>query len=158
MGDPIQVPKEVEDFLKENRRTFMITLRKDGSPTGHPMAGFYGGNLYLNMYRKSVKSKNLDRDARISCVTTSPPEAADFRAAVYTGNARLLPVEEIFAEEVPEGLAAARNPRTPTQDMPSIPNESERKIGDTAGRIMAGRRVVYEITPVKAAFLPEGRS
>ena len=44
------------------RRAFMITLRQDGSPTCHPMAGFYGGGaLYLNMYRASAKAKNLAR-------------------------------------------------------------------------------------------------
>lgn len=41
----VPVREEVAAFLEGNRRTFMITLRKDGSPTGHPMAGFYGGEV-----------------------------------------------------------------------------------------------------------------
>ena len=56
------VPEDAQDFMKNNGRTFMITKRKDGSPTAHPMASWYGGFLYLNMYKASIKSKNLDRD------------------------------------------------------------------------------------------------
>ncbi len=30
------VPEDAQDFMKNNGRTFMITKRKDGSPTAHP--------------------------------------------------------------------------------------------------------------------------
>ena len=148
MSDRAPITEHTADFMERNQRTFMITLRKDGSPTGHPMAGFFGGSLYLNTYAASAKGKNLGRDDRICCVVTNPSDAADFEAAVYRGRARAIPVEEVFAEEVPEGLAWARNPRSAgSQEQPDIPLEEERKIGDTAGRIKRGVRVIFEIIP-----------
>ncbi|HET6875426.1 MAG TPA: pyridoxamine 5'-phosphate oxidase family protein, partial [Acidimicrobiales bacterium] len=97
-------PEDVDEFMRGSRRLFMVTKRKDGSPTCHPMAAFYGGGaLYLNMYRASAKARNLGRDDRICCVLTTPYGAEQFRAAVYKGHARELSVEEVFADEVPEG-------------------------------------------------------
>ena len=148
------VPKEADEFMRANKRTFMITLRKDGSPTGHPMAGFFGGALYLNMYRASIKSKNLDRDPRICCVLTNPSGADRFEGVLYRGKARMLTADEVFAEGVTEGLAWARNPRSDgSQEQPEIPDESERKIGETAGRIKRGVRVIYEISPDEVGVL-----
>jgi len=138
---------------------FMITLRKDGSPTCHPMAAFYGGGaLYANMYRASIKAKNLARDDRICCVLASPFGAEQFQGAVYKGHARELSVEEVFADEVPEGLAWARNPRSQgSQEQPDIPPEEVRKIGDTAGRIKRGKRMVFEISPDEVGFVQDVR-
>lgn len=152
-------PEEVDEFMRGSRRLFMVTKRKDGSPTCHPMAAFYGGGgLYLNMYRASAKAKNLGRDDRICCVLTTPYGAERFRAAVYKGHARELSVEEVFAEEVPEGLAWARNPRSGgSQEQPDIPPEEERKIGDTAGRIKRGKRMIFEISPDEVGMVEDLR-
>jgi len=148
MSDRSAIPESAASFMAHQRRTFMITLRKDGSPTVHPMAGFFGGALYLNTYAASAKAKNLERDPRICCVLTNPSDARDFEAAVYRGRARLLPVEEVFADRVPEGLAWARNPRSQgSQAQPEIPPEAERKIGQTAGRLKRGVRAIFEIVP-----------
>ena len=107
-----------------------------------------GGALYLNMYRASAKAKNLGRDDRICCVLTTPYDAERFQGALYKGHARELSVEEVFADQVPEGLAWARNPRSGgSQEQPDIPPEETRKIGDTAGRIKRGKRMVFEISP-----------
>ena len=157
--DKTLIPDDAEEFMERNGRTFMITLRKDGSPTGHPMAGFFGGALYLNMYAASAKSKNLGRDDRICCVVTNPSDAPDFEAAVYRGRARNVPAEEGFSEDVPQGLAWARNPRSEgSQEQPGIPPEDQRKIGETAGRITRGVRVIYEIVPTEVAMIPATRS
>lgn len=151
-------PVDAEEFMGQNRRTFMITLRKDGSPTAHPMAGFYGGRLYLNAYRVSAKAKNLGRDDRICCVVATPADAEEFAAAVYRGRARLLPVDEVFADRVPEGLAWARNPRSAgSQEQPDAPPEDERMIGDTAGRIRRGKRVIFEISPDEVGMIGDVR-
>jgi hypothetical protein len=123
------------------------------------MAGFYGGGaLYLNMYRASAKAKNLGRDDRICCVLATPYGAEPFAAAVYKGRARELPPEEVFADEVPEGLAWARNPRSGgSQEQPEIPPEEERKIGDTAGRIKRGKRMIFEISPGQVGMVDDVR-
>jgi hypothetical protein len=123
------------------------------------MAGFYGGGaLYLNMYRASAKAKNLGRDDRICCVLTTPYGAEEFQGAVYKGRARELSVEEVFADEVPEGLAWARNPRSGgSQEQPDIPPEEDRKIGDTAGRVKRGKRIIFEISPDQVGMLQDVR-
>lgn len=153
------IPEEAAEFMRANRRAFMITLRKDGSPTAHPMAAFYGGGaLYVNMYRASAKARNLGRDDRVCCVLATPADAEDFEAAVYRGRARQLSTAEVFAEEVTEGLAWARNPRSGgSQEKPDIPPEADRKIGDTAGRIMSGKRTVFEISPQEVGMMQEVR-
>lgn len=159
MDDGAAISDDLAEFMRGTRRCFMITLRKDGSPTVHPMAGFYGGGaLYLNMYRASAKAKNLGRDDRIACVLATPSGADEFKAAVYKGHARELSVEEVFADEVPEGLAWARNPRSGgSQEKPEIPPEDQRKIGDTAGRITRGKRMVFEISPDEVGMVEDVR-
>ena len=158
MSDPYAVPDDAQDFMKNNGRTFMITKRKDGSPTAHPMASWYGGFLYLNMYKASIKSKNLDRDPRICCVVTNRSDDVDLEAAVYRATGRKLTVDEVFAERVTDGLAWARNPRSEgSQEQPDIPDEDKRKIGDTAGRIKRGVRVIWELTANKAGLIQNVR-
>ena len=154
MSDRVPIPTEAGEFMERNQRTFMITLRRDGSPTGHPMAGFFGGSLYLNTYSASAKAKNLERDERICCVVTNPSDATHFEGAVCRGRARAVPADEVFADEVPEGLAWARNPRSSgSQKQPDIPPESDRKIGETAGRIKRGVRVIFEIVPKEVGMI-----
>jgi nitroimidazol reductase NimA-like FMN-containing flavoprotein (pyridoxamine 5'-phosphate oxidase superfamily) len=152
------IPEDADEFMRGSRRLFMVTLRKDGSPTCHPMAAFYGGSLYLNMYRASAKAKNLGRDDRICCVLTTPFDAERFQGAVYKGHARELSVDEVFADQVSEGLAWARNPRSGgSQEQPDIPPEEERKIGETAGRIKRGKRMIFEISPDEVAMIQDVR-
>ncbi|MAG33773.1 MAG: hypothetical protein CL908_23075 [Deltaproteobacteria bacterium] len=158
-SDRVPIPADASEFMERNGRTFMLTVRKDGSPTGHPMAGFFGGSLYLNTYGASVKSKNLERDDRICCVVTNPSDATDFEGVVYRGVARRVPVEEVFSDDVPQGLAWARNPRSEgSQSQPDVPPEDQRKIGETAGRIKRGVRVIYEIVPSVVAMIASARS
>jgi nitroimidazol reductase NimA-like FMN-containing flavoprotein (pyridoxamine 5'-phosphate oxidase superfamily) len=65
-------PEDLETHLLTQRRTFMATIRTDGSPTCHPMGTFYAdGELYLTMYAKSAKHRNLSRDPRICCLVSS---------------------------------------------------------------------------------------
>ena len=158
MSDPSAVPEDAQEFMKNHGRTFMITKRKDGSPTAHPMASWHGGELYLNMYRASIKSNNLDRDNRICCVITNRSDDVDLEAAVYRGEGRKLTIDEVFADQVTEGLAWARNPRSQgSQEQPDIPDEDKRKIGDTAGRIKRGVRVIWELTANRAGLIQNVR-
>lgn len=160
----VQVPKEVMDFMENNGRTFMITLRKDGSPTAHPMGGFVGGGLYLNMYRDSVKFKNLNRDPSICCMLTTPSNAKDFKAAIYRGRARFVPYEETPGESAPKGLRRARAPYEqnnerpkPKDAPPDDPVEAKRRLSAVEERVKAGIRVVFEIAPEQAGFLDKVR-
>ena len=153
------VPDDAATFLGDNNRTFMITLRKDGSPTAHPMAGWFGPEcMYLNTYRASTKAKNLGHDEADAIVVTNPSDARDFEGVVFRGRARQIPEEEVFGDDVPVGLAWARNPRSEgSQDQPDIPPEGERKIGETAGRVTRGVRIIFEIAPDTAGMIDSVR-
>jgi hypothetical protein len=158
-----QPNQEVDAFMEENGRTFMITRRKDGSPTAHPMAGFYGeGRLYLNMYHKSLKHRNLQRDPRLTCLVSTPSDARDFRAVVYRGRARLLSIEETLADDAPPGVEIARvgsmdgalreggdTARFASED----PDDLRKRAKIMVERIAKQTRVLWEVVPDQADFL-----
>lgn len=158
------VPKDITDFMDQHNRCFMVTFRKDGSPTAHAMAGFSGGGLFLNMYRDSIKAKNLFRDPNICCLIATPSDAPGFRAAMYRGQARFVPVEEDAAGR--KGLARARNPhatseearsRAPKAANPDDPAEAKRRLSAVQDRVKAGVRIVFEVLPERTGFLNKVR-
>ena len=163
-----EMSPDVDAFLEANQRTFMITRRKDGSPTAHPMARFYGdGRLYLNMYSKSLKQRNLQRDPRITCLVTTPSDAADLRAVVYRGRARQLGIEETLADDAPRGVRIARvgsmeGPLQGKADDSRFANEDPDDLRKRAKvmveRISSQTRVVWEIEPERAEFLDRVRA
>ena len=56
---------ELDAFLRAQRRAYWVTLRRDGSPTAHPMGALYeDGRVLFTSYRKSAKNRNADRDPR----------------------------------------------------------------------------------------------
>jgi Pyridoxamine 5'-phosphate oxidase len=158
---------EVDAFMENNGRTIMVTRRKDGSPTAHPMAGFYGeGRLYLNMYHKSLKHRNLQRDPRITCLVTTPSDQDDFRAVVYRGRARMLSIEETLAEDAPLGVQIARvgsmegalreggdTDRFASED----PDDIRKRAKIMVERISKQTRILWEVVPDQAEFLDQVR-
>ena len=138
------IPADVGRFLEANRRTFMITLRKDGSPTGHPVSVFSGGGFFINMYTASLKSRNLARDGRTCCVVTTPSEAERFTGVLLRGRARPLPADEALASGAPAGLASARNP-------------AAEGLSDVAVRIENRVRTIYEVVPTESGTLERVR-
>jgi Pyridoxamine 5'-phosphate oxidase len=159
----VQPNTEVDAFMDENGRTFMITRRKDGSPTAHPMAAFYGeGRLYLNMYHKSLKHRNLQRDPHITCLVTTPSDQEDFRAVVYRGRARMLSIEETLADDAPLGVQIARvgsmdgalresgdTARFASED----PDDLRKRAKIMVQRIAKQTRVLWEVVPDQVEFL-----
>jgi hypothetical protein len=157
------LPAEVDAFLEDNGRTFMVTKRSDGAPTAHPMARFYGeGRLYLNMYSKSMKHRNLQRDPRITCLVTTPSDSPSFRAAVYRGRARWLSIEETLADDAPLGVQIARvgsmdsalqaggdTSRFASED----PDDLRKRAKILVERISKQTRVLWEVMPEENEFL-----
>ena len=41
--------------------------------------------------------------------------------------------------------------------MPDIPPEDQRKIGDTAGRIIRGKRMIFEVSPDEVGMVQDVR-
>ncbi|MCE2392051.1 MAG: NTP transferase domain-containing protein [Proteobacteria bacterium] len=61
------LPEGLRGLLEEHTRSFLVSLRGDGSPTVHPMTALrQGDELVFNTYRKSAKARNLERDPRIA--------------------------------------------------------------------------------------------
>jgi hypothetical protein len=162
------ISQQVDAFLEANQRTFMITKRKDGSPTAHPMARFYGeGRLYLNMYSKSLKHRNLQRDPRITCLVTTPSDAEAMQAVVYRGTARQLSIEETLADDAPLGVRIARvgSMEEPLQGRSDDarfaeedPDDLRKRAKVMVERISSRTRVLWEVEPETAQFLLDLRT
>lgn len=93
MSDQAQtsIPPEALAFLQGHRRIFVLTRRKDGAPTIHPMTGEWRDNaLYVNTYRKSQKVLNAQRDPRIAYLVTSDDADVPFGAVNVRGTASIV--------------------------------------------------------------------
>ena len=161
------IPEDIDDHLRRCGRTFMVTRRKDGSPTCHPMARFYAdGEMYLNMYVTSVKHRNLSRDPRIACLVTTESDDPDFRAVIIRGTARYLSPEQTLA---PDASAAVRLARgigmegvTKVEDAPEKfateePEDWLKRAAIMVERIRDGVRVLWEVVPQEVAWLDDVR-
>ena len=83
--------KEALAFLESHRRIFVLTKRRDGWPTIHPMGGAWrDGALLVNTYRKSQKVVNAQRSPRISYLVTSQDDEAPFGAVNVRGRASVM--------------------------------------------------------------------
>jgi Pyridoxamine 5'-phosphate oxidase len=158
------VHPDLEAHLSTQGRTFMATIRKDGSPTCHPMGTFYAdGELYLNMYAKSAKHRNLSRDPRICCLVTTTFEEGRPRAAVFRGTARLLPVEEVLTDDprpavrkalvIGDGTTEGGSRYAANED----PEGFLKRTTAMRARIRDGGRVLWQVQPAEIAWLDDVR-
>jgi hypothetical protein len=130
----------VEAFLAESGRGFLLTLRRDGSPTAHPMTAlFVAGRLAYNTYRKSAKARNARRDPRTCSLVLGDYGAGEARAVVYRGEARELDPREV---ELPRraGTAPARR----------LAGSITSRVQE---RLASGKRVLLGIEPREVGFL-----
>src|SRR5215472_8052093 len=89
----------IDALLARSTRAFLISLRRDGSPTAHPMTGLSGdGRMLFNTYRKSAKARNLERDPRAAVVVVDGYADPAPQAVAVEGEAKL---------DAPERFAAA---------------------------------------------------
>jgi CTP:molybdopterin cytidylyltransferase MocA len=67
LGVELPLPADALALLDQHARSFLLTRRRDGAPTAHPMTALLdAGRLVFTTYRKSAKAKNLERDPRLS--------------------------------------------------------------------------------------------
>jgi PPOX class probable F420-dependent enzyme len=86
----------VETFLESAGRGFLVTRRRDGSPTTHPLTPLWAdGAVHFNTYRKSAKVRNVLRHPRVSCVVTSADDDPAYLAVECRGTAVVLDLEDI---------------------------------------------------------------
>ena len=138
MPDAHDLPPELDSFLSEHNRTFLMTVRKDGSPTMHPMTGIYGeGRLSFSTYRKSVKTGNVQRTGRASCLVINGYDSPDFRAAVIRGKGSVV-----------EARDPGERPR------PHSSTVTSGIAGRSAERLQTGKRILIAVEPdAGAGFL-----
>jgi pyridoxine/pyridoxamine 5'-phosphate oxidase len=82
-------PDEVAAFLAAGRKVQLATNGQDGFP--HVVTMYYvmtGGQITFWTYRRSQKARNLERDARISCLVENGEEYFDLRGVLIQGEAR----------------------------------------------------------------------
>jgi PPOX class probable F420-dependent enzyme len=91
---------EIEEFLRPPRFAIVGTNRKDGPPQLTPVWYLYEKQkLYVSMFTKSAKYKNLRRDPRLSiCIAGDNPDA---RAVIFSGSAELyLQDSELWVNDI----------------------------------------------------------
>ncbi len=168
-GDRRQIiPEHIDQHISTNGRTFMVSLRRDGSPTCHPMARFYADRrYYLNMYASSAKHKNLERDPRVAILVTTSSDDPDFKAVLLRGRARLLAADETLATTAPPGVIEARGigmegvrsvEDAPEKFVHEDPEDWLKRAAIMVQRIRDRVRVIWEIVPSEAARLEDVRA
>lgn len=154
------------DHIDEHGRTFLVSLRKDGSPTCHPMARFHArGELYLNMYASSVKHRNLSRDQRVCCLVSTRSDAEHFEAVVMTGRAREVPIDETLSDAATPGVRTARSmgmegvsvERDPERFQHEDPSDLLKRVQVMHERIRSGTRLLWQMPAGETSFLRDVR-
>jgi hypothetical protein len=161
------IPDDIDAFIDRSMRTFMVTRRKDGSPTCHPMARFYADRgYYLNMYAASIKHKNLERDPRIAVLVTTNSDNPDFQAVLLRGRARLLSGDETLSQDAPPGVVAARGigmegvksvEDAPEKFTHEDPDDWLKRAAVMVQRIRDRVRVIWQVQPERAEWLADVR-
>jgi hypothetical protein len=161
------IPDNVDDHIEANVRTFLVTRRKDGSPTCHPMARFYADRrYYMNMYASSVKHKNLERDPEVAVLVTTPSDERDQHSVLVRGRARLLSIEETLADDAPEGVVLARGigmegvrkvEDAPEKFVTEDPEDWLKRAAIMVDRIRDRIRVIWEVVPERTDWLEDVR-
>ena len=126
------IPDDVAAFLGHHTRVFLLTRRRDGSPTIHPMTAFFAdGRVTMTTYRKSAKARNVERDERAACLVVNGYGKDDVRAVLVRGRGRLRQAT----------LAA----------LPTAEREEPKVSGDVTARVAArmasGKRVFLDVEP-----------
>jgi hypothetical protein len=167
-ADPEMVADDVHEHLSTHNRGFLITRRADGSPTCHPMGSYYADrSLYFNMYASSVKHRNLVRDPQTTVLLTSPSDSEPLVVAMWRGEARLMPHEEILSPEAPRGVVKARamglegvtdESQAPDKFAREDADDLKKRVAVMKERIRDGVRVLWHIVPSRVGWLSDLRA
>ena len=133
------IPDDLAAFLGRHTRAFLLTRRRDGSPTIHPMTAFFAdGRMTMSTYRKSAKARNVERDDRAACLVVNGYAKTDVRAVLVRGRGRLR--QATFA-----ALPAAERP--PADESGQAPKVSGEVTARVAARMASGKRVFLDVEP-----------
>src|SRR5262245_57444896 len=131
------IPDDVAAFLARYTRMFLLTRRRDGSPTIHPMTAFFAdGRVTMTTYRKSAKARNVERDARAGCLVVNGYGEDDVQAVLVRGRGAI--------------RSGAMTPPTGRSEAPKV---SEGIAERVAERMASGKRVFLDVEPDAVAFV-----
>ena len=132
------IPDDVAAFLGRHTRLFLLTRRRDGAPTIHPMTGFFAdGRVTMSTYRKSAKARNVERDPRAACLVVNGYGKDDVRGVLVRGRGSLR-------------QATMPAPATGTSEAPKVSGSVAARVAD---RMASGKRVFLDVEPDEAAFV-----
>ena len=130
------IPDDVAAFLGRHTRAFLLTRRRDGSPTIHPMTAFFAeGRMTMTTYRKSAKARNVERDGRAACLVVNGYGKDEVRAVLVRGRGRL-------RHAALATLPAAE--RTAPAERPKVSGDVSARV---AARMASGKRVFLDLEP-----------
>jgi hypothetical protein len=131
-GEPAAMDDEIQTFLAAHSRAFLLTRRRDGAPTIHPMTGLLAdGRLVFNTYRKSAKARNIERDPRAAVVVVNGYGAPRVEAVGVRGRGSIR-------------TAAAMPAAAPTSAAPRV---SGSVAGRVTERMASGKRILIDVAP-----------
>ncbi|GIH24798.1 hypothetical protein Aph01nite_31080 [Acrocarpospora phusangensis] len=82
---------EVAALLRDSRKLQLATINPDGTP--HLVTMFYGlsdGRLTFWTYHKAQKTRNIERDPRVTCLIETGEDYFELRGALVYGKAQLI--------------------------------------------------------------------
>jgi hypothetical protein len=133
------IPDDVAAFLGRHTRIFLLTRRRDGAPTIHPMTAFFTeGRVTMTTYRKSAKARNVERDERAACLVVNGYGKDDVRAVLVRGRGRL-------RHATLAALPAAE--RAESHDAGHQPKVSDDVTARVAARMASGKRIFLDVEP-----------
>jgi hypothetical protein len=133
------IPDDVAAFLRRYTRVFLLTRRRDGAPTIHPMTGFFAdGRVTMSTYRKSAKARNVDRDPRAACLVVNGYGKDDVRGVLVRGRGSL------------RQAAMAAPAAAEAGEAPKVSGSVATRV---AARMASGKRVFLDVEPDEAAFV-----
>ncbi|NUR86700.1 MAG: pyridoxamine 5'-phosphate oxidase [Nonomuraea sp.] len=128
---------EVAEFLETSRKLQLATINPDGTP--HLVTMFYGldeGRIAFWTYGKAQKTRNLERDPRVSCLVEAGDDYADLRGILLYGKAERIDDRD---RVMTIGLEIAR------RMTPGVDDELLRPYVEQTGR----KRVAYVVERTK---------
>ncbi len=125
-------------FVRESRKLQLGTINPDGTP--HLVTMFYGlvgDRIAFWTYGKAQKTRNLERDPRVTCLIEAGDDYFELRGVLVYGTARLIDARE---EVLDVGMAV-------TARMPGVGDAVDelREYVVHTGR----KRVAYVVEPTR---------
>ena len=107
---------ELEEFLESRDRWIVLsTVGPDGYPHSVPMGFFrWEGDIYMGCRAPTRKTRNIEREPRVSLLLENGRGASDLIGVLITGRAELI-AEPAALLEFKQALARHRGESEPTQ-------------------------------------------